>query len=232
MKRLSVVFVLCLGWATAAMAEDAVPPKAHPDSSGWQNLFAEDLSDAIFAKGIWFRENGDLTASEDQIIWTKNEYKNCIIDLEFKTGPNANSGVFIYGSDLKNWVANSIEVQILDDYGDKWKTVAKTWQCGGIFGRLAPEKRTVKHEGEWNRMTITVLGPKVYVLLNGEQITEFDMRKWTDAKKNPDGSETPPWLATPAAKLPMHGHIGLQGKHGGAPIYFRNLKIKPLDDQK
>jgi hypothetical protein len=25
------------------------------------------------------------------------------------------------------------------------------------------------------------------------------------------------------------GHIGLQGKHGGAPIYFRNMKIKPLD---
>lgn len=230
MKKIGVLSVLCLGWAMAAMAEDAVPAKTHPDSSSWQNLFAEDLSDAIFPKGIWYRENGDLTASEDQIIWTKKEYKNCIIDLEFKNGPSANSGVFIYGSDLNNWVANSIEVQILDDYGNKWKDVAKTWQCGGIFGRLAPAKRTVKHAGEWNRLTITVLGPKVYVLLNGEQITEFDMRKWTDSKKNPDGSDTPPWLATAAAKLPTHGHIGLQGKHGGAPIYFRNLKIKPLEE--
>jgi hypothetical protein len=31
------------------------------------------------------------------------------------------------------------------------------------------------------------------------------------------------------ASIPHAGHIGLQGKHAGAPIYFRNLKIKSLD---
>jgi hypothetical protein len=41
-------------------------------------------------------------------------------------------------------------------------------------------------------------------------------------------SSTPPWLGTAAAELPTKGHIGLQGKHGDTPIYFRNLKIKPL----
>jgi hypothetical protein len=57
------------------------------------------------------------------------------------------------------------------------------------------------------------------------------MRKWTSVKTNPDGSEIPSWLSKPAAKLPLEGQIGLQGKHGGAPIYFRNLKIKPLTAQ-
>jgi hypothetical protein len=28
------------------------------------------------------------------------------------------------------------------------------------------------------------------------------------------------------AELVNKGHIGLQGKHGGAPIFFRNMKIK------
>jgi hypothetical protein len=28
--------------------------------------------------------------------------------------------------------------------------------------------------------------------------------------------------------LPTRGFIGLQGKHAGAPIYFRNIKIKEL----
>jgi hypothetical protein len=231
-KRLSVLFVLCLGWATAAVAEDVVPPKTHPDSSGWQKLFADDLSDANFPKGIWFHENGDLTASEDKVIWTKAEYGNAIIDLEFKTGPNANSGLFVYGNgDITNW-SNSLEIQILDDYGDKWQTVGKTWQCAALFGRLAPTKQTVKHAGEWNRLTVTCLGKKIYVLLNGEQINEFDMTKWTSAKKNPDGTEIPAWLLDPkrpVADMPTKGHIGLQGKHGGAPIYFRNLKIKPLE---
>jgi hypothetical protein len=223
------MLALGLGGIAAVRADDAVPPKTHPDSSGWQDLFADDLSDAVFPKGIWFHENGELTASEDQNIWTKKEYRSCIIDLEFKCGPDANSGVFVFGSDLANWVPHSLEIQILDDYGPKWKDVPKTWQCGGIFGRQAPIKRTVKRAGQWNRMTVTCLGPKIYVLLNGEQITEFDKRLWTDAKKNLDGSQTPSWLSTAPAEMPVKGHIGLQGKHGGAPIYFRNLKIKPLE---
>jgi hypothetical protein len=67
------------------------------------------------------------------------------------------------------------------------------------------------------------------VVLNGEQVTEMDMRKWTSAKRNPDGSEIPEWLSKPLARLPTKGHIGLQGKHGGVPIHFRNLKVKSLD---
>jgi hypothetical protein len=229
-KKLCVLFVLCLGPVAAVWADDTLPPKTHPDSSGWQNLFAPDLSDAIYPKGIWFVENGNLTASEDKIIWTKKQYEKAIIDLEFKNGPGANSGVFVYGSDISDngWVSHSIEVQILDDYDARWAKVPKTWQCGGVFGHLAPAKQTVKKTGQWNRMTVTCMGPMIYVLLNGEQITEFDKRKWTSVKKNPDGSEIPAWYPIPAADLPAKGHIGLQGKHGGAPIYFRNLKVKAL----
>ena len=43
-----------------------------------------------------------------------------------------------------------------------------------------------------------------------------------------DGSEIPSWLSKPLADLPTQGHIGFQGKHAGAPIYFRNIKIKEL----
>ena len=228
MKKMCILLALCFGWTAAAGAEQTVPPKTHPDTSTWQDLFAADLSDAIYPKGIWSSAGGEMTATEDQIIWTKNQYGDCIVDLEFKTGPAANSGVFLYGSDMKDWVAKSVEVQILDDDDPKWASVPKTWHCGGIFGRLAPTKSVVKKPGQWNRMTITCQGPIITVLLNGEQVTQMDMRKWTSAKTNPDGSETPPWLATPAAELPTRGHIGLQGKHGGAPIYFRNLKIKTL----
>ena len=228
MKKICVLLVLCVVWAAVVGANDTVPPKTHPDTTGWQDLFDADLSSAIYPKGIWTFNGDELTATEDQIIWTKDQYRDCIIDLEFKTGPAANSGVFVYGSDLNNWIAKSVEVQILDDYDPKWASVPKSWHCGGIFGRLAPTKSAVKNPGEWNRMTITCQGPIITVLLNGQQVTEMDMRKWTSVKKNPDGSKTPPWLATPAAKLPTHGHIGLQGKHGGAPIYFRNLKVKTL----
>ena len=51
----------------------------------WKNLFKADLSDAIDPKEIWTYEDGVLTASEDINIWTEKEYKNVMIDLEFKT---------------------------------------------------------------------------------------------------------------------------------------------------
>ena len=65
-------------------------------------------------------------------------------------------------------------------------------------------------------------------MLNGEEVNKVNIKRWTSAKTNPDGSEIPPWLGKPLAELPMKGHIGFQGKHAGAPIYFRNIKVKEL----
>jgi len=175
---------------------------------------------------VWTFADGVLTASKDQGIWTKKQYENYILDLEFKTAPGTNSGVILHCSDRKNWIPNSIEVQIADDFAEKWAKAPATWHCGAVFGHLAPSKSAVKKPGEWNRLTITCKGPMVYVLLNGEAVTTMDMRKWTSAKKNPDGGEIPSWLSRPVAELAPKGYIGLQGKHAGAPIFFRNIKIR------
>jgi hypothetical protein len=229
MKHALIVAAVCLGWSLAAMGGEAAKDSVHPDSSGWANLFNEDLSDATFNKGVWFIENGELTASRDECIWTREQYENFILDLEFRNGEAANSGVIIYTTDLRNWIPNSVEIQIADDHAPQWASAARTWQCAAIFGRQAATKQMVRKAGEWNRMTITCRGPMITVALNGEVVNECDMRKFTSAKKNPDGSDVPPWLSRPMAELATRGHIGLQGKHGGAAIYFRNVKIKQAD---
>jgi len=56
----------------------------------------------------------------------------------------------------------------------------------------------------------------------------MDMTQWTSGTINPDGSDIPSWLPTPFSELPTKGYIGLQGKHGEANIYFRNVKIAEL----
>jgi hypothetical protein len=224
-----MLLMLIMVSAVAGCATQSLSLKSHPNSSGWENLFAPDLSNATFPKGIWFIEDGLLTASEDQCIWTTKEYENFTLDLEFKMGDAANSGVIVYCSDLKNWIPNSVEIQILDDNSPKWAKAAANWKCGGLFGHSVPMKQAVKKAGEWNRMTVTGKGQQIRVLLNGELVTDANLKDWTSAKKNPDGSEIPPWLSRPFAELATKGHIGLQGKHGGAPIYFRNIKIKPLN---
>ncbi|MEQ9443439.1 MAG: DUF1080 domain-containing protein [Cyclobacteriaceae bacterium] len=207
-----------------------VPPATHPDTStpGWTSLFNEDLSDARFPEGVWSYENGELTATEDQAIWTEEVYNNFILDLEFKTAEGTNSGVIVYASETENWIPNSVEIQIADDYAEEWANSPRTWQNGAIFGRLAAEKSNVKKPGEWNHYTITCQDKMIWVMLNGEMITEINMDEWTLATTNPDGSEIPSWLNKPLAELPTQGYIGLQGKHAGAPVWFRNVKIKEL----
>ncbi len=226
MKLLTSVLTLALLCLPALAKAKA---KGHPDTTGWTPLFNEDLSNAVKPDGVWTVENGELTASEDQAIWTDRDYDNFILDLEFKMGPGANSGVALYCSDISDWIPNSIEVQIQDDPADQWKDGPENWRCGGIFGHLAPSKQAGKPAGEWNHYTITCKGSQVDVVLNGEHVASMDMSEYTSEKTNPDGSEVPPWLSKAPSTLPTKGRIGLQGKHAGAPIWFRNIKVKELE---
>ena len=212
---------------TAAKAAATTAP-AKPKDEGWSDLFEYDLSDASAPKGVWSYEGGVLTASQDKNIWTRKLYSDFILDLEFKTADGTNSGVVVHCSDANNWIPNSVEIQIADDFAEQWAKSPASWHCGAIFGHLAPAKSMVKKPGQWNSMTITCKGKTIGVTLNGEQVAVMDMAKWTSAKTNPDGSKIPDWLSKPKAELPLRGRIGLQGKHAGAPIYFRNIRIKEL----
>lgn len=224
----AILTMLYVASFTALVAQ--VPPANHPDTStsGWHSLFNEDLSDADYPPGVWTFDDGVLTASEDQTIWTRREYDNFILDLEFKTAEGTNSGVIVYATDTGNWIPNSVEIQIADDHAEQWATSPRTWQNGAIFGRLAADQSNVKKPGEWNHYTITCQDKMIWVMLNGEMITEMNMDEWTSATTNPDGSEIPAWLSKPLAELPTRGYIGLQGKHAGAPVWFRNMKIREL----
>ncbi|MDX1286395.1 MAG: DUF1080 domain-containing protein [Draconibacterium sp.] len=216
LKRLTLIICTFLTVSTCLNAQD------------WQPLFEEDLSNAIYVEGIWSNKDGILTATEDQCIWSVDDYDNFIIDLEFKTAEGTNSGVIVYCSDWKNWIPNSVEIQIADDHAEKWATADKTWQCGAVFGHLAASESRVKKPGEWNNMKVTCKDKWITVELNGKEVTKMNMALWTSGKKNPDGSEIPSWLSTPFAELPTKGIIGFQGKHAGAPIWFRNIKVKEL----
>lgn len=209
--------------------EIELPLKGHPDVKEMTPLFKPDLSNAIYPEGVWTVEDGVMTASKDEAIWTDRDYDRFILDLEFKTAEGTNSGVIVYCSDMKNWIPNSVEIQIADDFAKQWAESPKTWQCAAIFGHLAARKSMVKKPGEWNRMTIVCQGQNIAVMLNGETVTQMDMKLWTSATKNPDGSEIPEWLNKPKADLKTQGRIGFQGKHAGAPIFFRTIMIKELN---
>jgi len=224
-------YALLAALAPALLLTSTAAPTStagHPDSSSWPELFKPDLSNAEYPEGIWVVEDGVFTASEDQALWSEKDYDNYVLDLEFKTADGSNSGVIVYCSDMENWIPNSVEIQIADDHAKQWAESPKSWQCGAAFGHQGATRSLVRKPGEWNRMTVVCQGPIVTVILNGEKVNEVDLRRFTSSKINPDGTEIPAWLSKPLATLPTEGRIGFQGKHAGAPIYFRNIHIREL----
>lgn len=215
-------------FAVSVKSQVILPLTTHPNTKGWNDLFKKDLSNAEYDAKVWTYNKGVMTADEDQIIFSKVEYENFVLDLEFNMESGANSGVVVYCTDKKDWIPHSVEIQIADDSHEKWASQPATWHCAAIFGHLAPTESVVKKPGEWNHMTVACKGQMIYVVLNGKTVTSMDMSKWTNAKNNPDGSEIPAWLSTPFSDLKTKGFIGLQGKHAGAKVYFRNVKIKNL----
>lgn len=221
---------------TGCTSAGVLPATGHPDSSGpgWQQLVADDLSNTTLADRnkdhAWVLESpGTWRSDIDRMVFTKETYENFVLDLEFKDAPGTNGGVILYCSDPANWVPNSIEVQVADDFDPKWSADPKT-RCSSFYGRQPAVKFLVKKPGEWNHYTITCVGKEVQVRLNGETVNQFNLARFTDAKVNPDGSKAPAWLSKPPAGLPTKGHIGFQGKHGAAPVWYRNIRIHPLTD--
>lgn len=208
----------------------------HADPGKWRPLVDDDLSDTTLAgknaDRAWVLESpGTWRSDIDRMLFTRESYENFVLDLEFKNAPGTNGGIILYCSDVANWVPNSAEVQIADDTCPKWSADPKT-RCGSFYGRQPATKFLVKKPGEWNRCTVTCIGKKVTVELNGETVNRFDLARFTDAKRNPDGSKAPGWLSKPPAGLPQKGHIGFQGKHGAAPIWYRNIRIRELSSDE
>jgi hypothetical protein len=195
----------------------------------WKPLFGENLSEATYDPAVWIVTDGVLSATKDEAIWSVVEYENFELDLDFKTDVGTNSGIVVYCTDIKDWIPNSVEIQIADDHCEKWGNGKPYEKCGAIYGHLgARQDKVVRKPGEWNHMRIKCIGKRIGVILNGKKVTEMDMSRWTSGKTNPDGTEIPSWLPKPFAELPTKGFIGLQGKHGDATIWFKNIRIRSV----
>ena len=197
--------------------------KGHPNTTGWRDLFAPDLSNAVMEPGGWAWEKGELVAKNHGTIWTKESYANFILDLEFKVAKHANSGVFLRSGDTKK-VLSALEIQVHESTdGGQYGMVGALYNC------KAPSKRMEKPAGEWNRFTITCRDSRVSLVFNGEEVLNVDLNDWTEPHKNPDGTKNK--FPVALKDFARSGPLGLQGLHGkaAAPVWYRKLKIKVLD---
>ena len=169
----------------------------------------------------WEVKDGVLGTSKTPggILWSKEEYGDFQVSLEYKTSEKCNSGLF-FRSDPKNPVQGGFEIQIASDGIYSGKHVV-----GSLYDAKAPAKAVGKPDGEWNTMTLTCEGSNIVVVLNGVQILEANTDDWKTARQNPDGSKNK--FKTALKDLPRTGHIGLQ--YHGKPVWFRNIHVSPRD---
>ena len=189
--------------------------------TGWTNLLTEDLSNFTYKPGTWILKDATLARNAKGYIWTKQQYGDFILDLEFKVAEKTNSGIFFRTANIKDRVQTGIEVQILDSYG----RTANKHSCGAIYGCLAPSENTTRKPQQWNRMTIICRDNKINVVMNSRQIIDMDLNQWTEPRKNPDGTKNK--FRTAFKNMPRKGYIGFQDH--GDPVWYRNIRIKSLD---
>jgi len=153
-------------------------------------------------------------------IWSKEQYGDFILDFEVKVSKKANSGLF-FRADPKNCVQGGMEIQILDSHGKK---TPSRHDMGALYDCAAPRENKAKPAGTWQRMVLTAKGNWIAVELNGMTVLNVDLDKWTEAKKNPNGSKNK--FRTAYKDMPRTGHIGFQDH--GQKIWLRNIKIKRI----
>ena len=169
------------------------------DLEGWKNYGTEK----------WYAQNGELIcesgpdAQYGYLKTTKN-YKDFVLELEFKQEANGNSGVFfrstVEGTKVNGW---QVEVAppgkftggIYESYGRGWLIKPDT------------EKEKVLKMGEWNHLKIKVKGSSVTTWLNGVKMIHLNDKK----------------IGEGLGGIALQIHDG-----GGIKVRWRNIYLKEI----
>lgn len=225
------LLVMCAAVCCLAAEKSNTPLSAapRPDPEGFIPLFnGRDLTNWLPAIN-WAVEDGVITLKNrtdgrehnDNYLWVRQPYGDFVLDLEFKVTKGTNSGVYIRTSDLGDPVQTGLEVQVAASAPDR---PLGRGSVGGIYDLVAPRAYALKTEA-WNRYTITCDGPRISVLLNGQAVSEANLDLWTEARKNPDG--TPNKFTRALRDFARTGYLGFQDH--GTPVWYRNVRIKPIN---
>ncbi len=233
--------------ATGDEASNAEPPSAMNKltsdeiAEGWQLLFdGETLSgwkrfnhDTIGP--LWSVKDGAIMCDGSGLgegsgtnrgsLHTTKEFGNFDLVLDYKLSPGGNSGIIYHSIEDPKYqfdYETGPEYQLLDDSG--WKDELKDAQKAGSAYDMfpAPASKKLNPAGEWNTARIVYRDGHVEHWLNGEKILEYEENS-DDFKSRYKESK---WKDYPDWNKSRTGIISLQDH--GAPVYFRNIKIKEL----
>jgi hypothetical protein len=172
----------------------------------------------------WVVSNNALTldlTKPNGYLYTKQQFGNFELKIDFMVDRGANSGLFFRWADLKDPVQTGIEMQIYDTAG---KNRPEKHDCGAVYDILAPSENAMKPALEWNSVILKCWRNFIAITMNGKRIIQLDLDKYTQPHKNVDGTGNK--YDTAYKDMPRAGHIGMQDY--GNKVWYKNIKIREL----
>lgn len=204
-------------------AEEANRILASPGSAGFRTIFnGRDFTGWAGPVDNYEVKDGALLCKPGQggTIYTRDEYGDFVVRLEFKLPKGGNNGLAIrYPGRGDTAYAGMTEIQVLDDDYEKatGHEIDPRQAHGSVYGMIAAQRGYQRPIGEWNFQEVTVQGSKIKVELNGFVILDGDV---ATVKEFLGNSPHP-------GKDRTRGHFGFAGHND--PVSFRNIWLKPLD---
>ncbi len=204
-------------------ADDMTTPLSEEEKKeGFESLFdGSNLDKWIGNKKGYALEEGVIVTHPELgggNIYTADEYADFEYRFEFQLTPAANNGLGIRTPTQGDAAYVGMELQILDNEADVYKSLKPYQYHGSVYGVIPSKRGYLKPTGQWNQQTVIAKGNKIKVILNGQVILDGDISS-SLANGTADGNKHP-GLANKT------GHIGFLG-HGDV-VRFRNIRIKRL----
>lgn len=190
---------------------------------GWVVREWSDAAKAAPSDTEWSVKVGVLQPGQKRGTWllSEREYGDFILEFEIKLTELGNSGVALRAPMRGDPAFDGLELQIADvRYNTK---ATESELTGGIYRAIAPSKQVYKPT-EWNTCRIELIGQRLKVTLNGEQIQDVDLTKFDQPVKRHDGADAPA-----LRDRPRKGHIGFQHlSRNNEPVLIRGLRIREV----
>ena len=141
----------------------------------------------------------------------QHAFKDFELKVDVMTRPKANSGVYIQTEYQETgWPGKGFEVQVANTYPGEPRLT------GSIY-EVADNLAEVAKDNEWFTEDILVKGNSITVKVNDKVVAQWTQPPdWNGSKTFPGRRIGP-------------GTIALQAHDPGSTVYYKNIRIKPLD---